>query len=490
MDWTDKLTELKTLLESGKATELPAILETIKPKSVPRRHAAELANLARRAGEPHYALRVLAPYVSERATSTAKPSSKETAIYAGSLAVLGGTEEALEKLTALTLSEFPQAAIYLAHAYFATWDYASAIFSLETLRAREGLEADIRLIAEVNLVAALVYERHDERARVLLSELKIIAQARGRKSLLGNLHELTAQLEIAEKNWDAAEASIRAAEELLVGAARLERHFTKKWALVLELNRKGPSKDLAARWEKARLEAVDIGHYETLRDMDLRWGLLADEPALLWRVYFGTPWEKFRERIFKDSLKPIKPPGSYLWVLPPASSATPKAVLSTLELRKEGSTLPCRVLLALVADFYRPFTLVQLHRRLYPGEYYNPTSSPGRVHEAVAVAREWLRTRRSPLEIAQEKAGYFLKSAEPCAVEVSSGLVPVSREENRLDKLSLHFGTRPFDVREAAEQLDISVRSVNRVLSEAVADNRLEKIGAGKGTSYIFKKSA
>src|SRR5207302_175208 len=79
-----------------------------------------------------------------------------------------------------------------------------------------------------------------------------------------------------------------------------------------------------------------------------------------------------------------------------------------------------RMLQSLALDFYRPLQLAELHERLYPREYFNPFSSPDRVHQAARRLRRWLQENRIPLGISEELGQYRLSSDRGCTVVVQA----------------------------------------------------------------------
>jgi hypothetical protein len=155
-----------------------------------------------------------------------------------------------------------------------------------------------------------------------------------------------------------------------------------------------------------------------------------------------------------------------------------------------------RLLAALVADFYRPIRVAAAYVLIYPGEYFNPVSSPARVHEAVKRLRQWLEAQKLTITIEESSGAYRLVSTAPCSLRIPSITgSPLARHSPIVDKLRQRWPREGFTIQQASELLKTPARSTLRLLEEAIRAGSLERVGKGRATRYhVFapeaKKSA
>src|SRR5262249_54709284 len=127
--------------------------------------------------------------------------------------------------------------------------------------------------------------------------------------------------------------------------------------------------------------------------------LLKVEPKqdLFDHLYIGSPLAAYRKRLEKEFH--LEPSESY------RLGASADRVLDIATGDGRGIESPGhgkmvhQLVGALVKDFYRPRRLGQLFSDLYPNEYFNPFSSPVRLHRLIQRAREWLASERLRAEI-------------------------------------------------------------------------------------------
>lgn len=83
------------------------------------------------------------------------------------------------------------------------------------------------------------------------------------------------------------------------------------------------------------------------------------------------------------------------------------------------------LLFHLLSDFYRPITLASLATRLFPGEFYNPTYTPNRVHQLVKRLRTWIAEHAPGLIIEENQGSYRLSAEAPIVVELDRAEVRI-----------------------------------------------------------------
>ena len=241
------------------------------------------------------------------------------------------------------------------------------------------------------------------------------------------------------------------------------------------------------------------GRWEQARGCDYSEAYVTHELELVTHLVFGTPYSTGRKKILHAcGVKAVRLPAHYDWVI---SDPDPKSLV--LDLGTGGNSLNSkrfkagdvllRTLRALCVDFYAPPNVLDLYARVYPGQHFNPSTSPLQIRQSLWRLRQWLRTNRLPLEIHEHNGTYTLRSPVHCTVRVS--VAPEATEsrgharlEDFLTRIRAKFGEREFSAGETADYLDVSRRSAIEFLNGATTQELgLVRMGAGPSTRYRLK---
>ncbi len=416
-----------------------------------------------------------------------RPTEFEKAEYAAGLVAIGAVPEAISILDGLDSKLNPQVLLYRAFALITRWDYAATISPLEKFIASPGLSPYQKLVGKVNLAAALTFEREASAGEVL-AELLGETKREGLFRLHGNALELRAQLAIQDGEWSKARRCLEEAKVALKETGGLDEFFVRKWSAVHRvLSEK--SAGAFSELESIRSEAKERHHWETVRDCDRIRAIARREKEVFLHVYFGTPYESFRARALEEAGWTASLPDSYRWELKP-SGRPGKAwnLLDTSE-RPDLDGIPRRLLDLLCRDFYRPVRLASLYAHLYPHEYFNPLSSPNRVHQAVKRLKHWFTENRVPLTIEENASAYRLQATRGCALEIPLERTEQSQRESRIAELRRRYSSRPFAAKEASRELNLPLRTANRLLRDAEEQGKLIRIGASSSTRFSFPQN-
>lgn len=488
---SDTLQRIDQLIREGNVKTAAQLLKKLRRDKIRRTDLVNAASLARRANLAPLAIRLLNPIVRPSRKAPAQATEKEKAEYAVALIKIGAVEEALGILKTLNGSQNPEVHLYTAFGFVAEWDYENSIPSLQDYLKASGLTDYQKLIARVNLAAALVHERRSEEASHLLDELLIETESSGRHLLHGNLLELSAQNSILSDQWERAREYLRRSEAILKNTGTVYAFFVRKWKAILEVKKTGGHREALSKLQDIREEAAQLSHWETMRDCDLFEAIARDDRDLFLRLYFGTPFEAYRKKIVVEMSEPEKMPTEYCYLLGQGERGRFVFDLETGEntrnrMRLKVGQVLHRLLATLCSDFYRPFSLTRLHSSVYAGEYFNPVTSPHRIHHALKCLRAWFKRSHLPFVIEEKAAHYRLVSREACTIRIPlSGL---ARDKGTFDlsRLRNAFPGETFSAHEAARALGISWRSTIRVLNKGLSDESLARVGAGSITRYRF----
>ncbi len=480
----ETLKRIEELIRKGAGKAAQAELKAISQGKPPREVLSALASQARRAGMPELGVRLLNPIVRPPPRSPKRATDAEIVEYAGCLIRVGASNEALKLLQNIDARKNPQAFLYRSHGLFTQWRSIEAVPALQCyLKEVRGDEYQ-RIVGQVNLAAALLDGRYLKDTEEILEVTRKQALEKGYTLLFANCLELSAQVALLQKKWRPAEKFINEAASLLKDQGAVDELFVLKWRAVLALMKR-PGKRELKDLNRVRKIALRAGHWETLRECDLFQACATGNEKLLLHVYFGTPFESYRKRIFLEFSRPLTVPESYLWQLGPKAGGKHWEPYGKERKLKPGQLL-FRTLSALTSDFYRPQRMGALHALIYPEEFFNPISSPMRVHQAVRRLRVWFRQKRVPLEIEERSGSYYLSSAAGCGVLLPRHLPAESLLDARLKILRWKWGEEFFSAAHAQKVLKTSSRTTLRLLQAAVEDGQIARFGASSACRYRF----
>ncbi|MBI1861554.1 MAG: hypothetical protein HYR96_11615 [Deltaproteobacteria bacterium] len=286
--------EVDGLIRKGEGNAAQKRLLDLAKGRLPRPQLLPVAVLMRRAGLPDWGIRLLNPIIRTTSKALSTATEAEKAEYAASLTRIGATQEALRILSGLNATSTPEALLFQSIAQFTLWDYAAALPLLARFVATPSISDYQRLVGSVNLLAALIHEKHFERADGLLKQLLERTKTPELNLLHGNILELAAQNAIFHADWKAADGYIQQSEAALSNTNTMDAFYTRKWRAVLALMQ-APNKEASrSGLENVRREARERRHWETLRDCDYFEAIARRDGALGARLYFGTPYVAYR----------------------------------------------------------------------------------------------------------------------------------------------------------------------------------------------------
>ena len=487
----ESLGEIESLVRSGRHEEARARLKAIPASTVPRELLADFAALLRRTGSISRALKALNPIVRDPSGLT-KASDRERVEYALSLVRAGANDEASRIFSAIAPDKEPDVLLYSTFALTPEWRYPETIAPLERYIGLASTGAYQKLVALVNLAAALIFcEKHAEAERVLLLAMRG-AEEQGSLFLLGSLHELRAQIAIAEKEFDRAEEHLEKGGRLLGTAATIESFYVEKWRSLLGFL-KDPSKN-ADRLAQLRAKAFAIGDWETARDCDYQALKASADSQTFEYLYAGSPTLAYRDWLSSKFPANPRPAAMYMWRLD--GERAPDRTMRFLDASTgetqsgrrilEAGDAPQRLLILLARDFYRPQSLGSVASRLFPEEFYHPVHTPMKLHQILARLRESLSAARLPVRV--ESDGGFMKLTGRARFSIlkdwTLDTVKLDPTFLRLRPLVARFGHEAFTAKEAAVALDVSLSTSSRLLEKACEEGIGSRLGGGKSTRY------
>lgn len=477
--------ELDQLVKQGKTAEVRSRLQRKLPPKLPRGQLKSLASICRRVGLANRGVVLLNRVVRGTGSQAPNPTQEEVVEYATCLVHAGAPEEALELLEGISGDEYPAAMMAEVFARVARWNYGPTIPILERYLDHSEPEPYQKLVAKANLGAAHLALGQYETAAKLLGPLELATRKGGYALLQGSTIQLLAQSQLFLGEWDQADESLDRALRLFSRTGGVQVLLVNKWKVFMELLREGYCASSARKLRDLRKRAEELSQWETLRECDRFEATAKRDELLLTHLYYGTEWDPYRKRILASFGSRLKIPGEYEWVLKGGKTS---ARLQVWDGAWEGTGAQPkpnqgihRFIQVLSRDFYRPLRLPELHSRLFPDEYYNPFTSPKRVHRLLGRLRQWLEEQEVPLEVLHEGDRYRWKPTGPIALGLKD---PTVEMDPRLEWLRTRFADRPFSSAELSEQMGQSRATAQRLLNDFHGRGLVERVRGGRKTQY------
>lgn len=495
-EFSDLLTSLEDLVRSGLGMEVRNRLKKVAPASIPRGLAADFSNLARRVGAINWGLRVLKPLVYGHLPGLV-PSADELATYSALLIKVGVFGEA-RRLLQRPMDPTPLVHLFRGFCEIAQWNHSRAIPSLKSYLA---VVADPyqRAMAQMNLAACYTSCGMLSSALPLVCDLNERSQQMNWALLNLNSIELLTRILALDPS-----IQIPKAQRRLIGSQGADSPankgvyalFLRKWNLIRIVNESGFRVAHGAEFASLRRDAVQLRHFETVRDVDFYLALFRRDIDLARQVYFGTPHTSYRAELIQN-FPDLRTAGRFLWNLDGSAGEdsrrldVPSGLLDSVPIIKSGG-ISHKLLASLSSDFYRPQTVGTIFNFIHYNELYHPLHSPVRIYKSIQRLRALFATASVPLSIKIEKGEVSLTALSAFGILVNANQKSVHTAKERGDlqasyrRVSAQFQGRSFTSSQVAEALDLGHRSAQILLKGLKSRRKLRSIGKGRAARYLL----
>jgi tetratricopeptide (TPR) repeat protein len=483
----DLLAKLDSLTKQGQRLQVLKELSRLLKAGPARTLRPQLARLANRNHAYVLALRILHPIIREDREKTAEAGSEALNIYATSLMWIGALEEAQDCLHRIHGST--DALLTEAFVHFARWDYEKSMPLLLKYVNSPATSSYQKLVGQTNLLAALIAVGNLKQAKEVFSTLETELSTTPHYTLLyGNCLELRSQIEILENSYESALGYLTESEKCLSDQPGRYLLYVNKWRALaqLALNPKDPAVQQSIL--KVKAEAAHLKNWETLRDCDFHEARLSQNQELLQRILLGTPYQGYHSRVhslFGISVQESKT----LSFCPTQAAITPERVGLDLNAITETSFLNSTswpLIQVMTKDIYRPPRMGVVFSGLYKGEYFDPFTSPQRVRNSVFRFNDWALENHCEFRIRIESGDFQLVGPEGLGVRSTQRERQLGGWQAALKVFKLQNDSRSFTTADLADVLGITPRNALSIVQKALSSKKIQKLGAGKNSRYIF----
>ena len=479
---------LNTLEEQIRANTAPNLEQFLRPEiQVPRSLTARYANLIRRMGGTKHALAILNPIVRN---DFDKPSIEESIEYASCLCRHGLVEESINLLNSIINESYPEIYYELAIAYISKWDYPSSIPYLIKYLSFKNLSSYKICVGEVNLAAAYIYTNENEKAESLLKKLITKLQKNGFNLLCGNALELLGEIYLSKGELDHAMKLFNESGEKLQSSNPRYQLYLEKWKVIIKMLKENGSPESLQECDGLRKKAAALHDWNSLREIELYKAVVTKNTEAILNLYYGVASAEYRKRILLIWRAPLPIEEYYDRKIGPGAALATKVfdIAAGKDLQTEAQLKPGqgmhRLLQALTSDFYAPFLTTKIFSHVFKDVFYNPATSPQQVHQVVNRLNDWFVENKIPLTVKHSKAGYRLRAEQAYILRIQMDKAPRTKNDDFIHLLKSNGLVKDFSVKMVIERLNISRRSVTRLLSEGVASGKLIRRGRSQSTMY------
>lgn len=473
--WFEILKTMENQIRQSQGHLVVLEIRKIQVQKIPRNYLADFSEMARRASDPLLALKILNSVIYPKTIQKVKATDKEKLTYASSLPLLGLNEEALTILSEVDAEVNPEVLLYSTFAYFGLWDYQKPVGLLKKYISSPHVNEYMKLVGRVNLIACYVSQFETQMAREWIVTTLDVAGKGQHWLLYGNILELEAQTYIQEKKYEEALKILEQAEKYLKESGGLYFAMVQKWQFVCKMMSGHWSDQLQLDLFQFQKQTQQNRLWEILRDCDLYLALSLQDQKKLEYVLNGTPMASFRHRAAKVLEQSLELKQVFSRQLGEGGgiydSHDPQLLFqSTLSL----------ALGALAKDFYKPVPLGALFLSLYPGQIFDPFTSPKRVMNTIYRLRKWFKKQKWTLEIETKNMEFSLKG---------QGILKIyrrklSREHLLLQYFCQKFHPKTFTSLEFAQKMGVSKRFSVGVIKHGIKEKKIIAYGRGRATRY------
>lgn len=485
--------KLTLLLQAGKIREVQSHLEKLEAKKIPREEILDIANIARRAGFHRLAFRLLNPIVRPKnKLSPSKATPAELVEYGIILFRLGVIEESRRVLLLPEVAACPESKLYLAFNYFGEWDYfTSKNLLLEYSQISSVLPYD-RLIGLVNLGQAYVGLDESDNAIKVIKDVIPQAKNGNYNLILGNALQTYAEALIDKKEFDEAKKLLKEIEDVIGSSHYRYNMYVQKNLAVIDLHTQGNTKTIDEVRKTAHVKRL----HELVRECDLIRAVATKDENLIAKVYFGSPYSAYRERLVRHWKSDLKLEDYYNWDLNPATHKSSEFIfdvrdgveLNSQKSIKKGTSIH-RLLNVFATNMYKTFKMEALFSQLFPDEPLLLVTSGHRVYDTVNRARNWMAENKFNFYIDETHGEYSLKSDIKYYLKIPKDpSLSTNVRGAHINEMLRLLGSGFFTVSDVTRVLEVSVATANRYLKEAIQADLIERSGSGRATKYVVKQ--
>jgi hypothetical protein len=490
VDWQNWVKEQDQLIKNAQGVFAKNNLLKVNWSQVPSVSRYDVLDLARRLQLPYLIIKNLYPEIRVYSKSIQEVESRFVVLYAAALAKIGAFSESWELFDQVKFNSEVQPIVFLhmGMALLGQWNYAEGKKYFESYLHSTEVRGYQKLIGEINLASCLAVIGDSINAKKILKNFDRLQEEF--PLLYLNSRELLLQIYSNEDNFvEAGKLCEFIRTKINVSGTGHYANLIRKWELI---NESRQAKQLHSEWSRFQRDAEVNKDYEIFRDLDFFKALIENDQALLMRLYLGTPYSAYKQRIssvsrnssdefyhcFLDFHKNLKKPQNS----PVFFIDLNKEVIALKSINYQLPKRVCDLLRCLLKDFYRPIYLGDLFSSIYRGEYFNPFSSTKRLEKLIQRVQHYFRQFGIQLKIYSKNKTYWLQFNSDLRIRISNQMNYSDRTE--IEHWLEKSGVQNFSRKQIQKILKVSKAKMNRTIRQLEQEAKLIRYGKGKMVRY------
>jgi hypothetical protein len=481
------LTNWEELIRSGQGEVVHKLLLNSKNKNHSPQDAIKFAQLCRRTTLYSLGFKKLTPFYLEARKA---PRSHESLLaeYCALLTEVGAWTIADKIFSSLKPFKNAMTQYYYGLLYIKKWEYEAAekCFSDFLKLSNDNY---FRHFAQLNLISCFLFAKNFSKAEELCEDL-LKNHSQLSKLAQGVLSEVQGELLFLTKGPQASIEHFKKSQAELKHSHHATSLYAEKWIHICQMSLR-PDYLQSAQMIEFKKRVIEIGHWEILRELDRFTAKLTSNEALICKLFFGSPQLGYR-RLLEREFHWIAP-SQFLYTISKSQSSRlifegATGDLYDPELKKiPVSKLFSRLMQALSLDLYKPTPIGTLFELIYQKEYFDPDYSRRKAYQVVARFHAWSKSIDSQFTILSNPLGYSWSSECPLTLKFNK-TQPLDRffekPEVFFQKIKSKFSQDTFTAEDIESLLELSRRSINRVLKQLEAAKLISCVGKGRSTKY------
>ena len=476
------LDAIDQLIRKGQIAEAWKRIQGFKPSDLSREQRLQLADYSRRAQEPLFALKVLNKVFKDHLEGIDQVTNDEVVTYSGCLTKLGLFREAESWIEHLGTSRHPEYFNLMARIQISCWDHSPAVKNLKTYLKSLDDQSYSHLVGSLNLCVSQITIGKFADAEKTLASIQHRAKQQEHQLILGNSFELLAQIQINKKEYEQARQSLETSQNLLGRRKNVWSFFTRKWELLIALNSSGWNSETQFLAENLKKEAVDGQYWEDVREVDRLISKFSENKDLLLKLYFGTRFQGYKNRLLKNFPQKITVPKEYVC---PINQPDESSLTFDYKNDLEASPALKSLFLVLTKDLYRPLPLGFVFESLYSEEHFDPFHSPDRVYTLIKRLRSTLPEHLAA-SVEWDRSGIQLQFTKPVFLTLRDD-AEYEPDEDMISKMRANFKKQWFNTAMASDFLNISASKALQLIQLSKKKYKMDSQGRGKSIRYRFR---
>lgn len=472
--YQEQLKQWDTWIREGQAAKVGILCRQLNHKKIPRSLLLEYAQIARRVGAPDLIILWLRSIIYSTKSLEQKATLQEKAMYGLGLLRLGAFGEAEKILNSVDPRLDPQVYFYKASLYINQWAYKKAVPLLKKYIKHPDIPLYQKLVGRLNLCASLVSLEKYQLAELEISRLMKYLDRGGHQLLKGNLLEIRAQLYYVKGEISLALQSLEQSQQLLKHANKMIL-FVEKWKILTSLKAKPNDPQLLLGLQQLIEKARQAKEWEIIRDCDLHLAQYQKDGALFLKVYWGSLFKDYKEKVKKLSASKWTESSYYDWGESDSSRALDLVALAPTKLLRS-------LFFILTREFYRPLRTTEILGYLYPENHYNASSDPIKLQRLIQRARQWLVKNNIPVCIQSYRNSYKLELTSAARIRITAGL-----SAEAVSYIPKDFKSRKsFSTKDWAQAQKISRRTAQRQIQYHISLGQIQAFSFGPSSRFRF----